>query len=153
MLVATAFSLWCCAHFRTWWSLFVAGARETSCFGGPKSTFRDRRKGSERFYFEVQILWQVQHLSPQPPPSPPTTITSITTITTISTFTVAITRFLLLHLWTSHTHTVWAPCRPGYFCHQIRKAPALSLEVHKSYSDLIARVPSEQLSCRIEWFL
>ena len=29
-------------------SLFVAGARETSCFGGPKSTFRDRCKGSEQ---------------------------------------------------------------------------------------------------------
>ena len=29
--------------FRTWWSLFVAGARETSCFGAPKSTFCDRR--------------------------------------------------------------------------------------------------------------
>ena len=37
------------AHFRTWWSLFVAGTRETSRFGGPKSTFRDRRTGSERF--------------------------------------------------------------------------------------------------------
>ena len=35
MLVATALSLWCGAHFRTWWSLFVAGTRETSCFGGP----------------------------------------------------------------------------------------------------------------------
>ena len=46
VLVAAALSLWCRALFRTWWSLFVAGARETSCFGGPKSTFvtgaRDR---------------------------------------------------------------------------------------------------------------
>ena len=48
----------CRTHFRTWWSLFVASARETSrsCFGGPKSAFRDRRKGSERCYFEMQIL-------------------------------------------------------------------------------------------------
>ena len=53
VLVATALSLWCRAHFRTWRSLFVAGAWETSCFGGPKSTFRDRRKGSERLYFNV----------------------------------------------------------------------------------------------------
>ena len=34
----------------------MAGARETSCFGGLKSTFRDRRKGSERFYFKMQIF-------------------------------------------------------------------------------------------------
>ena len=61
VLVATALSLCCRAHFRTWWSLCMAGARETSCFGGPKSTFRDRCKGSERLYFEVQISWQVQH--------------------------------------------------------------------------------------------
>ena len=47
VLVATALSLWCRAHFRTWWSLFMTGARETLCFGGPKSTFRD-------------ISWQVQ---------------------------------------------------------------------------------------------
>ena len=60
VLVATALSLWCCAHFRTWWPLFLAGARETSCFG-PKSTFSDRRKGSERLYFDMQILWQVRH--------------------------------------------------------------------------------------------
>ena len=30
--------------------------RETSCSGGPKSTFRDWR-----LYFEVQIPWQVHH--------------------------------------------------------------------------------------------
>ena len=30
----------------------MAGARETSCFGAPKSAFRDRCKGSELFYFE-----------------------------------------------------------------------------------------------------
>ena len=48
-------SLWWRAHFRTWWSLFVAGAKE-----GPKSTFRDRCKGSERFYFELQTSWQAQ---------------------------------------------------------------------------------------------
>ena len=29
--------------------VFVASAEETSCFPGPKSTFRDRCKGSERF--------------------------------------------------------------------------------------------------------
>ena len=39
----------------------MAGARESSCFGGPKSTFRDRCKGSELFYFEMQFSWQVQH--------------------------------------------------------------------------------------------
>ena len=39
----------------------MAGARETSCFGAPKSTFRDRRKGSELLYFEMYISWQVQH--------------------------------------------------------------------------------------------
>ena len=40
----------------------MAGARETSCFGAPKSTFRDRRKpGSEFFYFEMQFSWQAQH--------------------------------------------------------------------------------------------
>ena len=39
----------------------MAGTRETSCFGAPKSTFRDRCKGSELFYFEVQFSWQVQH--------------------------------------------------------------------------------------------
>ena len=60
MLLATALSLWRRAHFGTWWSLFVAGARETSCFGAPKSTFRDRCKGSELFYFDMQFSWQVQ---------------------------------------------------------------------------------------------
>ena len=39
---------------------FVAGARETSCLGGPEWTFRDRRKGSERLYLEVQSSWQAQ---------------------------------------------------------------------------------------------
>ena len=33
---------------------------EISCFGGPKSTFRDRCKGSGRLYLEVQISWQAQ---------------------------------------------------------------------------------------------
>ena len=56
VLPATPLSLWCCVHFRTWWSLFMAGTRDTSCFGGPKSTFRDRCKGWERLYFEVQTL-------------------------------------------------------------------------------------------------
>ena len=60
VLLATPLSLWCRAHFRTWWSLFVAGARETSCFRGPKSTFRDRCKGSELLYFEMQFSWQAQ---------------------------------------------------------------------------------------------
>ena len=40
-------------HFRTWWSLFVANGGEKSCFGGPKSTFRDRCKGSERLYLDA----------------------------------------------------------------------------------------------------
>ena len=40
----------------------MAGARETSCFGAAKSTFRDRRKGLEVFDFEVQFLWQAQRL-------------------------------------------------------------------------------------------
>ena len=61
VLQATALSLWCRAHFGTWWSLFVAGAREASCFGAPTSTFRDRCKGSELFYFEMQFSWQAQH--------------------------------------------------------------------------------------------
>ena len=38
----------------------MAGA---SCFGAPKSTFRDRCKGSNFFYFEVQFSWQVQHFA------------------------------------------------------------------------------------------
>ena len=40
----------------------MAGARETSCFGAPKSTFRDKCKGSELLYFEMQFSWQVQHV-------------------------------------------------------------------------------------------
>ena len=39
----------------------MAGARETSCFGAPKSTFRDRYKRSELFDFEMEFSWQVQH--------------------------------------------------------------------------------------------
>ena len=38
-----------------------SGARETSCFGAPKSTFHDRCKGSELLYFELQFSWQAQH--------------------------------------------------------------------------------------------
>ena len=60
VLLATVLSLWRRVHFGTWWSLFVAGARETSCLGASKSTFRDRCKGSELFYFEVQFSWQAQ---------------------------------------------------------------------------------------------
>ena len=37
-------------------ALFVAGARESSCFGGPKWTFRDRRKGSKWIYLEVPMV-------------------------------------------------------------------------------------------------
>ena len=37
----------------------MAGARKTSCFGASKSTFRDRCKGSELLYFELQFSWQV----------------------------------------------------------------------------------------------
>ena len=40
---------------------FRGRRRETSCFGASKSTFRDRWKGSEPLYFEVQFSWQVQH--------------------------------------------------------------------------------------------
>ena len=36
---------------------FSRQAQGNRFFGGPKSTFRDRRKGSERFYFEMQISW------------------------------------------------------------------------------------------------
>ena len=61
VLPTTALSLWCRAHFCIWWSFFVAGSRETSCFGASSSTFRDRCKGSELFYFELQFSWQVQH--------------------------------------------------------------------------------------------
>ena len=39
----------------------MAGARETSRFRGPKSTFRVRCKGSELFYFEMQFSWQVHY--------------------------------------------------------------------------------------------
>ena len=56
-----ALSLWCRAHFGTWRSLFVAGARETSGFGGLKSTFCERFRRSEQFDVDVQILWQAQY--------------------------------------------------------------------------------------------
>ena len=36
----------------------MAGARETSCFGGLKSTFRDRCRRSEQLDVDVQVLWQ-----------------------------------------------------------------------------------------------
>ena len=52
-------SLWRCARFRARRSLFVAGARETLCFCGLTSTFRDRCKGSE-WFTEMQISWQAQ---------------------------------------------------------------------------------------------
>ena len=55
----TALSLWCRADFSTWSSRFVAGARETSWFGGPKLTFRDRR--SEWPDVDVQALLQAQY--------------------------------------------------------------------------------------------
>ena len=51
-LVATAVSKWRRARFQTWWLLIVAGAREASRFG-LKSTFGDRRKGSERLHIET----------------------------------------------------------------------------------------------------
>ena len=38
----------------------MASARETLCFGAPKSTFRDKCKGSELFYFTLQSSCQVQ---------------------------------------------------------------------------------------------
>ena len=39
----------------------MAGARVSTCFGDPKSTFRSRGKRSEQVYFDVQILWQAQY--------------------------------------------------------------------------------------------
>ena len=44
--------------------IFRGRRRETSRSGGPKSTSRDRCKGSERLYFKLQTaadLWQAQH--------------------------------------------------------------------------------------------
>ena len=40
----------------------MAAAREASCFGGPKSTFRGRCRASALFFCDVQISWQAQHL-------------------------------------------------------------------------------------------
>ena len=40
---------------------FRGRRKGASCFGASKSTFRDRCKGSELFYVEVQLSWQVQH--------------------------------------------------------------------------------------------
>ena len=39
---------------------FLGRRKGTSCFGGPKSTFRGRCKGSERLDFEVQISLHAQ---------------------------------------------------------------------------------------------
>ena len=36
-------------------------ARETSCFGGPKSTLRGRRRKSEWLFIDEQFLGQAQH--------------------------------------------------------------------------------------------
>ena len=49
VLQATALSLWRRAHFSTWWSLFVTGARE------PRVLVLQSRP-----YFEMQFSWQVQ---------------------------------------------------------------------------------------------
>ena len=38
----------------------MAGARETSCFGTPKTTFRDRCKGSELFFYLVVIVEEIR---------------------------------------------------------------------------------------------
>lgn len=50
----TSLSLWFHPHFRTW-SLLVAGAGESSCFGGLKFAFRGRCGRPELLYFDVQI--------------------------------------------------------------------------------------------------
>ena len=42
----------------------MAGTGESSCFGVSISTFRDRCKGSELFYFEMQFSRQAQQLLP-----------------------------------------------------------------------------------------
>ena len=39
----------------------MVGAGEALCFGGLKSTFRDRRKRSEQLDLDVQTLWQTQY--------------------------------------------------------------------------------------------
>ena len=39
----------------------MAGARDTSCSGDPKSTFRDRCRRSEGVYVDVQISFQAQY--------------------------------------------------------------------------------------------
>ena len=44
--------------------LTFRGRRKGNLFGAPKSTFRDRCKASELFYFEMQFSWQVQHFGP-----------------------------------------------------------------------------------------
>ena len=38
----------------------MASARETSCFGGSRLTFRDRCRILERLYVDVQISWQAR---------------------------------------------------------------------------------------------
>ena len=49
MLVATALSLWGRAHFWARCSLFVVGARETSCFGGQSRLFVTRARDRSGF--------------------------------------------------------------------------------------------------------
>ena len=48
---------------KIWWAGVVTfrGRCAGNLLFWPKSTFRDRCKGSEQVYFEMQISWQVQH--------------------------------------------------------------------------------------------
>ena len=55
MLVATALSLWRRAHFWARWSL-AWQAQGKPRFGGQSGLFRDTRKGSERFCFDVDFV-------------------------------------------------------------------------------------------------
>ena len=46
--------------FRRGGHFFAVGAREASCFDGPKSAFRGRCRRSEQLHFDVQFSWQAQ---------------------------------------------------------------------------------------------
>ena len=44
-----------------WYKVVTFRGRRKGNLVFPKSSFRDRRKGSELFYFEMQFSWQAQH--------------------------------------------------------------------------------------------